>query len=250
MTRQYLSGAETAKLMRLALKESFPGVKFSVRSDYNSVNVRWTDGPNAKMVEAVADNFQGGYFDGMIDYAGSVYHLLDGKPVQFSKYVFCTREDSPEAIAKAIEFLKGKYPNQIGDDVTPENFKAGKLNRVFPCGGDWSWENSLQQMIWKAAAKRSSVAAPEKSATLERIKFQGDDGYGQGTVGMDGKGGNNAAKGQQEALARQAAQRAADAKVAAAEAADPVVAVIAPELVGLVDPNGALRAAGLVKVLQ
>jgi hypothetical protein len=210
MSRQYLSGAETAKLMRLALKESFPGVKFSVRS----VNVRWIDGPNLKQVEAVTDTFEGGYFDGMIDYAGSVYHLLDGKPVQFSKYVFCTREESPALLAAAIAYLKAKYPNQIGDEATVEAFKSGKLNNVQPTGG-WSYEHSLQSMIWKAAAKRSTFVEPMPSATLARIKFQGDDGYGQGTVGMDGKGGNNAAKGQQEALARMAAERQATAEAAA-----------------------------------
>lgn len=35
-SRKYLSCAETAKLLRQALKESFPGVKFSVRSSVYS----------------------------------------------------------------------------------------------------------------------------------------------------------------------------------------------------------------------
>jgi hypothetical protein len=214
MSRQYFSGAETAKLMRLALKESFPGVKFSVRSDYNSVNVRWTDGPNAKQVEAVADNFQGGYFDGMIDYAGSVYHKLDGKPVQFAKYVFCKREESPELIAAAIAYLKAKYPSQIGDECTVEAYEAGKLHSVYPTNG-WSYEHSLQSMIWKAAAKRSTVAAPLPSATLARIQFQGDDGYGRGTVGLDGAGGEQCYKGMSEARERAAATDKAAAEAAA-----------------------------------
>ena len=47
---RYLTAAETAKLIRKALKASFPGVKFSVRSkSYSmgaSVNVSYIDGPS------------------------------------------------------------------------------------------------------------------------------------------------------------------------------------------------------------
>lgn len=72
---EYLSCAETAKLLRAALKKAFPGVKFSVRSDVYaggaSIRVRWTDGPSKKAVEAVAKPYAGGGFDGMIDMA---YH--------------------------------------------------------------------------------------------------------------------------------------------------------------------------------
>lgn len=85
--RKYLSCAETAKLVRQALKESFPGVKFSVRSDsYSggaSIDVRWEDGPTGKQVDEILGAFEGAYFDGMIDYKGSRYHKLDGQPVHF-----------------------------------------------------------------------------------------------------------------------------------------------------------------------
>jgi len=47
----YVSVAETAKLVRAALKAAFPGITFSVRSkSYSmgaSISVRWTDGPAA-----------------------------------------------------------------------------------------------------------------------------------------------------------------------------------------------------------
>jgi hypothetical protein len=79
----YLSCADTAKLVRAALKESFPGVKFSVKSSVYaggaSINVAYTDGPSAGQVEAVAKAFQGAYFDGMTDYKGSNYNTLDGE---------------------------------------------------------------------------------------------------------------------------------------------------------------------------
>ena len=72
----YLSCAETAKYVRRSLAESFPGFKFSVRSDHNAVNVRWTDGPRTAEVEPVAKQYQGGGFDGMIDMAYNRSHYL------------------------------------------------------------------------------------------------------------------------------------------------------------------------------
>src|SRR5437660_1744541 len=68
---EYLSCAETAKLVRNVLKKAFPKVKFSVRSDtYSggaSIDVAWTDGPLSKEVERVAKQFESSHFDGMID---------------------------------------------------------------------------------------------------------------------------------------------------------------------------------------
>lgn len=69
--KDYLSCAETAKLVRGALKKAFPGVKFSVRSHTYaggaSIDVRWTDGPQVDVVDAVISQYKGADFDGMID---------------------------------------------------------------------------------------------------------------------------------------------------------------------------------------
>ena len=92
MKATYLSCAETAKLIRAALKRAFPGVKFSVRSDVYSggasINVKWSDGPTGEMVEAVAGAFQGGRFDGSIDLAFGVTHwlLADGSATIASRF--------------------------------------------------------------------------------------------------------------------------------------------------------------------
>lgn len=68
---RYLSCAETAKLLRAALKQAFPAVKFGVKSSVYSggasIDVRWTDGPTAAKVERIAKQFEGADFDGMID---------------------------------------------------------------------------------------------------------------------------------------------------------------------------------------
>ena len=55
---QYITCVETAKLIRAALKESFPSIKFSVKSSSYaggaSINVSYVDGPTQKEVESVA----------------------------------------------------------------------------------------------------------------------------------------------------------------------------------------------------
>lgn len=88
---KYLSVAETAKLVRQALKKAFPGVKFSVRSQSYaggaSIDIRWTNGPTVKMVDAVADQFSGADFDGMIDMKihNDSWLLPDGTAIIASK---------------------------------------------------------------------------------------------------------------------------------------------------------------------
>jgi hypothetical protein len=86
----YFSCAETAKLVRKALKDKFPGQKFSVRSDtYSggaSIRVRWTGGPTVENVKAVTEPFEGGGFDASIDLKYHVYSwLLPDGTVQFAR---------------------------------------------------------------------------------------------------------------------------------------------------------------------
>jgi hypothetical protein len=71
MDKEYLSCAETAKLVRAALHKKFPGVKFTVRSDVYSggasIDVGWCLGPTTKEVDAVAKQYESASFDGSID---------------------------------------------------------------------------------------------------------------------------------------------------------------------------------------
>lgn len=95
----YLSCADTAKLLRAALKEAFPGVKFSVKSStYSggaSIRVHWVDGPRTARVEPIAQRFAGASFDGMIDLKSYHTSELNGRHVHFgADYVFCERSTS------------------------------------------------------------------------------------------------------------------------------------------------------------
>lgn len=61
----------TAAAMRSALRNAFPGTKFSVRMDrgtaYGWITVSWEDGPTAKDVEAITYRFQSSRFSGSDD---------------------------------------------------------------------------------------------------------------------------------------------------------------------------------------
>ncbi len=77
---RYIDVAETAKLIREQFKKRFPGTRFSVRSErYSggaSIHISYTDGPAQKTVDAVAGQFEGARFDGMIDLQYGVSHYL------------------------------------------------------------------------------------------------------------------------------------------------------------------------------
>lgn len=129
--KTYLSCAETAKLVRAALKKAFPGTKFSVRSDtYSggaSIRVRYTDGPLKKDVEAVAKRFAGADFDGMIDlkYHHNHYLLPDGTVRWASTYGHSyengaapyTMDDMPEG-TRMVRF--GADYVFVDRDLSPE----------------------------------------------------------------------------------------------------------------------------------
>lgn len=93
----YYSTADTAKLIRKALKAAFPETVFSVRSKVysggSSITVGYTDGPPTHAVEDVVKPFAGADFDGMQDL--KTYHnsILDGRPVHFgANFVFVSRK--------------------------------------------------------------------------------------------------------------------------------------------------------------
>ena len=88
---EHISTADTAKLVRAALKARFPGVRFSVRSLRgtwsNAISVSWTDGPSKDEVNNITEQYEGGnvYSDPYSDLwiRSPVFHWLlsDGTTV-------------------------------------------------------------------------------------------------------------------------------------------------------------------------
>jgi hypothetical protein len=97
MDSTYLSVADTAKLMRKALKQAFPDLKCSVQSNNyaggGSIRVEYNDDNyGVDAVREVAEKFQACDFDGQDD---STHWreptMVDGKLFRFgSHYVFVT----------------------------------------------------------------------------------------------------------------------------------------------------------------
>lgn len=126
MTATYLTCAETAKLVREALKRHRPKVKFSVRSKtYSggaSIDIHWTDGPRTKAVDAVAKRFEGADFDGMQDLKSTHCTVLsqpDGsvQEVRFgADFIFTSRSESDRATAhpKALALIRERLTLRDG----------------------------------------------------------------------------------------------------------------------------------------
>lgn len=114
---KYVSQKDTNAAIRKALKQAFPGVKFSVRAHHTSTDVAWQDGPSERAVDAVVQQFRGASFDGMIDLESPVVAIVDGEEIHWgTKYIFAKREIGPEARAAALEWLHGHGFDGLEDD--------------------------------------------------------------------------------------------------------------------------------------
>jgi hypothetical protein len=176
MSKQYFSCAETAKLVRAALKESFPGVKFSVRSSVYSggasINVNYVDGPNYDQVKRVVGMFEGSYFDGMTDYKGLNYSSFNGQEVRFgADFIFVERKFTVAFLEAAVDAAAAEL-----------GFAAPKVvDGSFGAYVEYSADNA-QRLVMGRVDDVSEVET-KASATLAQVGFLGDDGYGYGAVG-------------------------------------------------------------------
>lgn len=112
-----------AKNLRTQLRRAFPGHKFSVRTERfsmgDALRVIWTDGPAVSRVEAVADQYQGGSYNGQEDiyeYCRSAWAEAFGD----AKYVTTQRDYSP----KIAEWLSAK------DADVPERWEVQRLRHI------------------------------------------------------------------------------------------------------------------------
>jgi hypothetical protein len=118
---------DTAKLIKQELKATWPAVTFSVRTSrgagVSAVDVKWTDGPTEKQVNAVVGKYEAGHFNGMIDlyeYDKERY-TVDGHDVTV-RYVMCQRAISEEAWAAFERLVKAYWSGLDPNDLY-------KLNR-------------------------------------------------------------------------------------------------------------------------
>lgn len=87
-----------AQEIRKIMKASFPTVKFSITSDYNSVRIKWTDGPTTSLVDELTADYAMGSFNSTED----IYEYNNrNNSLPQVKYIFTERSMS-EAVGQQI----------------------------------------------------------------------------------------------------------------------------------------------------
>jgi len=156
MSRQARAAANLRKELALA----FPDTKFSVRSDSasmtNSVTYRWTLGPTAKAISAIADKYEYGRFDGMQDLATndtSAFGEAVDQVLGRAKYVSGSREIAPEILDKVRRLLCEAQQIEFQGNYTQHLFGPGD-------------SRSLSDHVYKLVARTSFPPHAEISGIL------------------------------------------------------------------------------------
>jgi hypothetical protein len=99
---------DKAKIIRGILKKEFTGIKFSVKSDYSSVHIRWTDGPSDAFVNSFVKEFE------KIDRDSASGEILSGG----NDFVFVNRDVSDKKYAELTDLLDKKLESH-SDELRP-----------------------------------------------------------------------------------------------------------------------------------
>lgn len=168
-------GVAAAKNVRRDLKKAFPGVKFSVKSSYTTINVSWQDGPTRGQVEDVIDKYQQGTFDGMTDcyeYHTSPFNERYGAV----QYTFAERDHGEELRAAATRLIE----QQSGETVTGDTHQriwndwastliwreAGRITLV-----DGVWHHDGEPIVWADEQQQAEpVTIEEPAAEVDTVE--------------------------------------------------------------------------------
>lgn len=177
-------GAKIAAVnIRRMLKSAFPGVKFSVRTEYGSmmdaVNIKWEDGPTQATVDKMLSVFEEGRFDSMRDY----YEYM---PTEWTrtfgsaKYISTTRSHSDLLLAQVIATIQQQ--TRAASAPTVEEHRKGNTYSTSPypihAGRPYT---SWQDLIWRAlrdatltppANPQAAVAPATQAAEVDAAAAQ------------------------------------------------------------------------------
>jgi hypothetical protein len=174
-----LASKDVAKILRARFADLFPGVKFSIRSDYNSVNVSWVDYPPSRQVEEILCEYKFGGFDGMIDmaYSGKNWLHPDGSmsgaccegttgsmgtvkafatdcPVPGAvlcwcgpRYVFGYHSTSEAVEKRAAELVLARFGGVYDDSKNPIDQKTSEGDCMWDNRIGWYWNEALNRAI-------------------------------------------------------------------------------------------------------
>lgn len=169
----YISVADTAKLVRKALKENFAGIKFSVRSSSYaggaSIRVEWLDGPCMKDVDKTVKQFEGATFDSSIDLKSYVHHEIDGEEVHFgADYVMTQRHLSRNFVETIVRQFCDRFGISMLEVIGDK--RSAHVN-AYAIG--YSMEHWLQELLRGTDAKdmQRAYAAQEERVEREREEW-------------------------------------------------------------------------------
>ncbi|MEE8137752.1 MAG: LPD29 domain-containing protein [Thermoanaerobaculia bacterium] len=140
-TTTYLSCADTAKLVRQALKKAFPTITFRVRSStYSmgaSIRIHWVDGPTTTQVDAVVEHLRGADFNSMEDIKEYRQPIeIDGQSVRpGADFIFTERSHSESFYARALSAACKKWGVDVAisgrmETRTSSDFKGVDLGQL------------------------------------------------------------------------------------------------------------------------
>lgn len=157
-------GVPAAKNVRRDLKNAFPGIKFSVKSSYDTITVSWQDGPTHQEVEAVIGKYENGKFDGMTDcfnFDTTPFNAVFGG----CRYTFIKREHSDELMAVATRYLEQRSGERVTGDANQliwgewaQCLLTREANKVTLVGG--VWHRKGEPIVWQEAPQALAVVAP------------------------------------------------------------------------------------------
>lgn len=142
---------ETGQEIRRALREAFPGVKFSLRGSrgtgYGWYSLSWTDGPTTRQADEITNGFRSSYFDGMTDSTHAIPATMYADPdgvIRERDYscngVNTSRDYSQGARDWALSYITAHGgPEIFCTDYWPsEDIAVHRvLSGIDMCGVDW-----------------------------------------------------------------------------------------------------------------
>ena len=123
--------AEVAQTIRKELKEKFPAIKFSVRSESfaggNSVDIYYTNGVPEDEVRKLVNKYESGHFDGMTD----CYNYHSNRDYPTAKYITVSRKITDDIREKTKIDISKRYGIE---DIDNEQEWFNKFN---------AWSNTV-----------------------------------------------------------------------------------------------------------
>lgn len=164
---------EVAKIIRSILKESFPEIKFSVRSKSyaggSSISIHWTDGPTSKEVDAKVKHLQSVSHMDITDLVHHVPFSEHGgeKFNSMADHIFAVRRETVEFIQPIAEDAAVKYGYKGEYEIIENN---GIMSHII-VDNTWRFSrDTFDYLVYKLARETNAaqVLEPANESNDER----------------------------------------------------------------------------------